>query len=72
MNTTYDISSKVHLMVNANYVFDKNKGRSNLSDGNSNTNAAPSLSAPIHLIYVGWNVKIRIVTGVPVLTAKSC
>lgn len=40
MNTTYDISSKVHLMVNANYVFDKNKGRSNLSDGNSNTNAA--------------------------------
>lgn len=40
MNTTYDISSKLHLMVSANYVFDKNKGRSNLSDGNSNTNAA--------------------------------
>lgn len=71
MNTTYDISSKVHLMVNANYVFDKNKGRSNLSDGNSNTRPHFFIM-PIHLISVGWNVKIRIVTGVPVLTAKSC
>lgn len=40
MNTTYDISSKLHLMVNANYVFEKFNGRSNLSDGNGNTNAA--------------------------------
>lgn len=40
MNTTYDISSKLHLTVNANYVFEKFKGRSNLSDGNGNTNAA--------------------------------
>lgn len=40
MNTTYDITSKVHLIVNANYVFEKFKGRSNLSDGNGNTNAS--------------------------------
>jgi len=40
MNNTYDISSKLHLTVNANYVFEKFKGRSNLSDGNGNTNAA--------------------------------
>lgn len=39
MNTIYDISSRVHLMVNANCVLDKNKSRSNSSDGNSNTNA---------------------------------
>lgn len=39
-NTTYDISSKVHLSVNANYVFEKFKGRANLSDGNGNTNAS--------------------------------
>ena len=40
MNTTYDITKKLHLMVNANYVFEKNKGRASLSDGNGNTNAA--------------------------------
>lgn len=40
MNTTYDITSKLHLSVNANYVFEKFKGRANLSDGNGNTNAA--------------------------------
>lgn len=40
MNTTYDILSNLHLMVNANYVFEKTKGRSNLSDGNGNTNAS--------------------------------
>lgn len=40
MNTTYDITSKLHLMVNANYVFEKFKGRANLSDGNGNTNAS--------------------------------
>lgn len=39
MNTTYDITSKLHLTVTANYVFEKFKGRSNLSDGNGNTNA---------------------------------
>lgn len=40
MNTTYDILKNLHLMVNANYVFEKSKGRSNLSDGNGNTNAS--------------------------------
>lgn len=40
MNTTYDILSNVQLMVNANYVFEKFNGRSNLSDGNGNTNAS--------------------------------
>ncbi|MGN0091141.1 MAG: SusC/RagA family TonB-linked outer membrane protein [Alloprevotella sp.] len=40
MNTTYDILKNLHLNVTANYVFDKSKGRSNLSDGNGNTNAS--------------------------------
>ncbi len=40
MNTTYDIFKNLHLMVNANYVFEKFNGRSNLSDGNGNTNAS--------------------------------
>lgn len=40
MNTTYDILSNLHLTVNANYVFEKAQGRSNLSDGNGNTNAS--------------------------------
>lgn len=40
MNTTYDILKNLHLTVNANYVFEKFKGRSNLSDGNGNTNAS--------------------------------
>ena len=39
MNTTYDILKNLHLIVNANYTFEKSKGRSNLSDGNGNTNA---------------------------------
>ena len=39
MNTTYDILKNLHLIVSANYVFEKSKGRSNLSDGNGNTNA---------------------------------
>jgi TonB-linked SusC/RagA family outer membrane protein len=40
MNTTYDISPRLHLTVNGNYVFEKSNGRSNLSDGNGNTNAS--------------------------------
>jgi TonB-linked SusC/RagA family outer membrane protein len=40
MNTTYDITSKLHLTVNANYVFEQSNGRSNLSDGTGNTNAS--------------------------------
>lgn len=39
MNTTYNITSKLTLSVNANYVFEKNKNRANLSDGNGNVNA---------------------------------
>lgn len=39
LNTTYDILKNLHLIVNANYVFEKSHGRSNLSDGNGNTNA---------------------------------
>lgn len=51
MNTTYDITRKLHLMVNANYVFEKSKGRSSLSDGNGNTNAS--------LLYHGNSFDIR-------------
>jgi TonB-linked SusC/RagA family outer membrane protein len=40
MNTTYDITPKLHLTVNANYVFENTTGRANLSDGNGNTNAS--------------------------------
>ena len=40
MNTTYDIFKNLHFTVNANYVFEKFKGRSSLSDANGNTNAA--------------------------------
>jgi TonB-linked SusC/RagA family outer membrane protein len=40
LNTTYDITKQLHLTVNANYVFEKSQGRSNLSDGNGNTNAS--------------------------------
>ena len=40
MNTTYDILKNLHLNVTANYTFDKSNGRSNLSDGNGNTNAS--------------------------------
>lgn len=51
MNTTYNITSKLHLMVNANQVFEKMNGRSNLSDGNGNTNAS--------LLYRGNSFDIR-------------
>jgi TonB-linked SusC/RagA family outer membrane protein len=39
MNTIYDITDKLQLTVNLNYIFEQVKGRSNLSDGNNNTNA---------------------------------
>lgn len=38
-NTTYDILKNLHFNITANYIFEKFKGRSNLSDGNGNTNA---------------------------------
>lgn len=40
LNTTYNILKNLQLTVNANYVFEKFNGRSNLSDGNGNTNAS--------------------------------
>ena len=40
LNTTYDISSKFQVGLNANYVFEKFNGRASLSDGNGNTNAS--------------------------------
>lgn len=51
MNTTYDITKKLHLIVNANYVFDRSQGRSSLSDGNGNTNAT--------LLYLGNSIDVR-------------
>lgn len=39
MNTTYNITPKVHLTVTANYIFEKVRNRANLSDGNANVNA---------------------------------
>ncbi|WP_199898649.1 SusC/RagA family TonB-linked outer membrane protein [Prolixibacter bellariivorans] len=39
MNTIYNITKKLTLTVNANYVFEQVNGRTNLSDGNGNTNA---------------------------------
>ena len=40
MNTTYHILRNLHFNVTANYEFDESCGRSNLSDGNGNTNAS--------------------------------
>lgn len=40
MNTAYDITKRLHFIMNANYIFEKANGRSNLSDGNGNTNAS--------------------------------
>ena len=40
LNTTYNITNRLQLGINANYVFEKFKGRSGLSDGNGNTNAS--------------------------------
>ncbi len=56
MNTTFDITKKLHLNVTANYVFDKAQGRANLSDGNGNTNAS--------LMYHGNSFDIRWMEGV--------
>ncbi|MBF0577538.1 SusC/RagA family TonB-linked outer membrane protein [Dysgonomonas sp. GY617] len=39
MNTTYNITPKLHLNVTANYIFEKVRNRANLSDGNANVNA---------------------------------
>ena len=51
MNTTYQIWKNVSLNVTANYVKEYFNGRSNLSDGNGNTNAS--------LLYHGNSFDIR-------------
>ena len=51
MNTTYQIFKNLSLNVVANYTFDKSNGRSNLSDGNGNTNAS--------LLYRGNSFDVR-------------
>lgn len=55
MNTTYDILKNLHLNVTANYVNDRANGRSNLSDGNGNTNAS--------LMYRGNSFDVRWLKG---------
>jgi TonB-linked SusC/RagA family outer membrane protein len=55
MNTIYDITKKLKLTVNLNYVFEQVKGRTNLSDGNSNTNAT--------LLYLANGYDVRWLKG---------
>jgi len=55
MNTIYDITDKLQLTVNLNYVFEEVKGRSRLSDGNNNTNAT--------LIYLANGYDVRWLKG---------
>lgn len=40
LNTTYQILKNLSATLTANYTFDNSNGRSNLSDGNGNTNAS--------------------------------
>lgn len=40
LNTTYQITKNLSATLTANYTFDNSNGRSNLSDGNGNTNAS--------------------------------
>ena len=54
-NTTYDILKNLQMNVTANYTFDKAHGRSNLSDGNGNTNAS--------LIYRGNSFDVEWLKG---------
>jgi len=56
MNTQYQILKNLSATVTANYVFDESNGRSNLSDGNGNTNAA--------IIYRGNSFDVRWMEGV--------
>ena len=55
MNTTYDITPKLQLSVNANYIFEEVNGRTNLSDGNGNTNAT--------LLYLANGYDVRWLKG---------
>lgn len=55
LNTTFNITSQLHLIINANYVFEKVKNRANLSDGNSNVNAS--------LMYLANSYDVRWLKG---------
>jgi TonB-linked SusC/RagA family outer membrane protein len=54
-NTTYKIFKNLSAIVTANYTEDKSNGRSNLSDGNGNTNAS--------LLYRGNSFDVRWLKG---------
>lgn len=54
-NGTYNITSKLSATLNANYVFEKVKGRANLSDGNGNVNAT--------LMYLANSYDVRWLAG---------
>ena len=56
MNTQYQIRKNLTAIVTANYTVDHSQGRSNLSDGNGNTNAS--------LLYRGNSFDIRWMEGV--------
>nr|WP_321485216.1 SusC/RagA family TonB-linked outer membrane protein [uncultured Draconibacterium sp.] len=55
LNTIYEITKKLHLTVNANYIFEEVKGRTNLSDGNGNSNAS--------LLYLANGYDVRWLKG---------
>lgn len=54
-NGTYNITPKLQATLNANYVFEKVKGRANLSDGNGNVNAT--------LLYLANSYDVRWLKG---------
>jgi TonB-linked SusC/RagA family outer membrane protein len=55
LNTNYEITNKLHLNITANYVFQHVNGRSNLSDGNGNTDAT--------LLYLANGYDVRWLKG---------
>ncbi|WP_312789885.1 SusC/RagA family TonB-linked outer membrane protein [Sphingobacterium sp.] len=55
LNTTYKITPKVQLGINANYMFEFVDNRANLSDGNGNTNAS--------LLYLANGYDVRWLEG---------
>jgi TonB-linked SusC/RagA family outer membrane protein len=55
LNTTYEITKRLHLNVTANYAFQHVYGRSNLSDGNGNTDAT--------LLYLANGYDVRWLKG---------
>ena len=55
LNATFKVTSKLKAILNANYVFEKVKGRANLSDGNGNVNAT--------LMYLANSYDVRWLKG---------